>query len=622
MRSRIVCALAVTAVCLAMATTAQASYPGEVTIDDPFLWLRLDEVVVLNGDNALNSGSTGVGGSYETNALYGDFTDVTSPAGPAKGFNVLDTGPYIQPDIVVQDQDIGDVNGYRTLSAVTVEFLLNPVAKVAEQVIYLTEGTPGNETVVAQIPYGTGHGIQLVTAGEPAVTVDITAAAPTGQWSHVALTSTITDVGGGQVESDIDVYVNGARVGGSEPVWTPILHAPPAQEQGTYNFATIARIGDRYSSGTSSFFGGLDEFAVYDSALSLARIQAHVAEVPDVLASPYHGAVMSDSPFLWMQLNETEVTDGTVAVNAGTTGVNAVYRDTVADVFTDVTSPVGTGKKFNPVTPSILEPDIALPEQGESYKSLTAYSVEFLLNPTEYAGEQMIYGTEGWLANATQVGFGQPGETYGIYTTVAGQPHIVFDISEEAPVGEWSHVVLTNALTDNGDGSTTSDINVYINGVLVSGATPTWNPTAGQGTATFGDIARMGDFWATGTSSFNGGLDEFAVYDSVLSLAAIEAHAAAIVWPDLVPGDTDGDGDVDAADAATLAGHWQQTIAGGYSVGDFNGDGDVDDIDATILATNWTGSSAAVPEPSTATLLLMLGVLGLAMRRRRASAFV
>ncbi len=609
MKARISCVLAVAAVCLAMATTAQASYPGEVTIDNPFLWLRLDEVVVLNGDNALNSGSSGVGASYETDASYGNFTDVTSPAGPAKGFNVLDTGPYIQPDIVVQDQDLGDANGYRTLSAVTVEFLLNPVANAAEQVIYLTEGWPGNETQVAQIPYLTGHGLQLVTAGEPAVTVDITAAAPTGQWSHVALTSTMTDVGGGQVESDINIYVNGARIGGSNPVWTP------AGSQGSYNFATLARIGDRFNTGTSSFLGGLDEFAVYDSALSLARIQAHVAEVPDVLASPYHGEVMSDGPFWWLQRNETSVTNGMTAVSAGTAGIGGTYQTNPSNGnFTDVTSPVGPAKGFNVINPgAVLEPDIFLGDQDvgdvNGYRALSAYSVEFLLNPTEYAGEQMIYGTEGFEANAVQVGFSQPGATYGIYTTVAGQDHIVFDISADALIGEWSHVVLTNSISDNGDGTSTSDIDVYINGVRVDGAEPVWTRAAGQGTANFAHLARIGDHFATGTSSFNGGLDEFAVYDSVLSLAAIEAHAAAIVWP--VPGDADGDGDVDADDAAILAANWQQTIAGGFSVGDFDKDGDVDDVDATILAANWTGPLvAAVPEPSTICLVLTsLGML-------------
>ena len=85
-----------------------------------------------------------------------------------------------------------------------------------------------------------------------------------------------------------------------------------------------------------------------------------------------------------------------------------------------------------------------------------------------------------------------------------------------------------------------------------------------------------------------------------------------IVGP-VIPGDADGDEDVDADDAAVLASYWQQTgLPFGASRGDFNGDGAANDIDATILATNWTGAGAVaqVPEPS-AGLMILLGILSL-----------
>ena len=87
--------------------------------------------------------------------------------------------------------------------------------------------------------------------------------------------------------------------------------------------------------------------------------------------------------------------------------------------------------------------------------------------------------------------------------------------------------------------------------------------------------------------------------------------------PPRIPGDADNDGDVDADDAAILAGNWLQNVAGGYDMGDFDEDGYVDDIDATLMATNWgVGTAAAVPEPSTIGLLLMLGAFGVALRQR------
>jgi hypothetical protein len=75
-------------------------------------------------------------------------------------------------------------------------------------------------------------------------------------------------------------------------------------------------------------------------------------------------------------------------------------------------------------------------------------------------------------------------------------------------------------------------------------------------------------------------------------------------------------------------------------VGDFDGDGDVDGADFLVWQrdlgdapnlTLWEGNygapaaqaaAATVPEPSTASLLLLLGVLGLGMRRRLVTTFV
>lgn len=87
-----------------------------------------------------------------------------------------------------------------------------------------------------------------------------------------------------------------------------------------------------------------------------------------------------------------------------------------------------------------------------------------------------------------------------------------------------------------------------------------------------------------------------------------------------LPGDANGDGQVDILDLDILSGNFGTTVGATLAEGDFNGDGAVDILDLDILSSNFgamASGSATIPEPTTLALALTAAVVTAARRRVR-----
>ncbi|MBN1590601.1 MAG: metallophosphoesterase [Pirellulales bacterium] len=119
-----------------------------------------------------------------------------------------------------------------------------------------------------------------------------------------------------------------------------------------------------------------------------------------------------------------------------------------------------------------------------------------------------------------------------------------------------------------------------------------------------------------GDEFFSGVLDDMRWYDGVLG------DSQAVALQSLpVPGDANGDGQVNHLDASILAGNWGETEAS-WPMGDFDDDGVIGPRDASILAAHWSDApsgATGVPEPA-AIAVLVMGAVGLLVhgpRKRR-----
>jgi hypothetical protein len=380
---------------------------------------------------------------------------------------------------------------------------------------------------------------------------------------------------------------------------------------------------------------------------SLACLIAIVAMTPvPGYASRYSDAVLADNPVAYYRLGETSTATG--AVNSSTNGaaLNGVYTG-----FDTTPVPPLTPSTINELGPRPGDVTGSATIRGLESDNLSIRSGGNTTQQVDVPDNALLDITgaltlEAWVYRDPDVrggnnegivgkfvgnigGTAQDNRSYVLYynprltgtgakaigfvlnTTGASTGNVDFNTGIDLPLGTdagWVHLAAVYEPNVR--------MSVYMNGVSI-GEKTTGLPAADI----FNSSAPL---WIgrqfrndTSNTSFEGKIDEVAIYNTALSPAAILAHYHAATR---IPGDFDSDGDVDGADFVAWQTNFPKPGGALLSEGDADGDGDVDGADFVVWQTNFpfTPSPGVSPIPEPTSLVLgAIGVTGLWLRWRR-----
>lgn len=498
-----------------------AGVPGAVLADEPLAYWRLNESGPLVQDISTNSGSLGAvdNATNFPGAQHGVPGAIVGDPDTAMGFPGIDTnsddGCY--PTIIPFDPNLNPSGSF------SVEVWLQPNL----------QGNLGNAQAPLNNDYtdqygdrygwdffqraadtqtpdanGPGYSFRMwngnnsgtesqnlmfnITGGQYAV----------GQWSHLVAVYDAT-------VPSATLYFNGAQV------------AQSTSPNGIYyaNYAGPMSLGG-YADGTENpFFGQLDEFAFYGTALTAAQVLAHYQNGTNATRStPYPTLISNDGALEYLRLDSPVVN---VASNSGSLGLlaNGIYVNT----GTPVAGPDA------PELPGFEGTNLAVFIDG------TNDYVE-LLNPPglNFTGPITL---EAWV----QPGATQGSEAYilahGFNDTGSGEVVLRIENNQYQIASVFGRAVYPVPAGDLGSGAwvylvgtwANGQWSLYRNGTLVGTGADSYGPTT-VNNANWAIGARGRWKYADGypldglQRQFNGAIDEVAIYDYALTPTRVQAH--------------------------------------------------------------------------------------------------
>ncbi|MDB5322844.1 MAG: domain containing protein [Phycisphaerales bacterium] len=256
--ARIVIAAAAAAIGGAQrAGAAQVAYRSLVTAKNPLTYLMLDEPA--GSASAADSGTNGTPtpGTFGSGVTLGQ-----TSAGAILNTALTTNGTATPITIAASDAKFDNIG----TGDFTVEMWFNTSNITTREDLFNFKGTATNTSDLGiQLSSETADHLSIFhTTG---FKISSTAAVTANQWHHLALTR----VGLTGAET---LYLDGAVVGS----------ATDTQTLSTLNTGTLAVGSKSFGPTFRVFTGSIDEYALYNTALTPAEVQAHIAAVPEPAA--------------------------------------------------------------------------------------------------------------------------------------------------------------------------------------------------------------------------------------------------------------------------------------------------------------------------------------------------
>ncbi len=380
--------------------------------------------------------------------------------------------------------------------------------------------------------------------------LDVTSGVPyaLGKWTHVVVVYDPANV----VDASVTMYIDGVEAAkttwtggpeGTSPGYVANTndHDPSVAVNGPAALA-IGNYNNTAGTSLNPYFGGIDEFALYNAKLTPEQILSHYQNATNAArAVSYSALVQSHNPVAYLHLDE-EAPGPDIAVNLGETRFSGHGTHTE-----EVRHPAEPGVK-GPGTGSVAYharngyATTYLPFSTQNNPTADKpFSTELWVRPMRDSqggqcpvNNRWVGGTgrTGWTIfqrnpNLTYPDAEGHGWTFRLFT---GAGNSGSDVNTEADyvIGEWQHLVFTwSPQVDNGDPNGNGNnqwqgiLTAYVNGVPTSTnevalyaanreSSETGDPAADVGIGAYNAASGVG------SNPFEGDIDEFAIYGNYL----------------------------------------------------------------------------------------------------------